>query len=495
MSTARRGATQVFGRLWNLANNALTILGAILTTISGLLIVTFLLVEMAGGIRNPYIAGFAYLLLPAIFVVGLVLIPVGMWRRHRKLLAAGATEGELDAYPKLDFNNPQLRKIATYIIVLTAVNAVILGASSYWGIEHMESVAFCGTTCHTVMQPEYTAYQQSAHSRVACVQCHIGPGASWFVRSKLDGLRQVWKTAVNTFHRPVGTPLRTLRPARETCEACHWPAKHYGDKLHAFARFAPDEANTATYNVMLIRTGGGTLDIGGHGGIHWWHIYSDNRIRYLQADERRQQMRWVELRTAKGEVTTFVRSGMQAPSDAELAQARVMDCIDCHNRPTHYFEVPRKAIDGVLERFPELRALPYLKREAQKAVTATYPTHEAGVAGVREALLAFYRTSYPELVKEKGALVERAAAAAAEVFARSTFPEMHTDWRTHPNNIGHPDPSGEHDDGFPGCFRCHDGEMSAAGGGRAIPGDCDTCHAFLVQDSPEQPDLTKLALK
>lgn len=495
MTTTRRSATQVLGRLWNLANNFLTIVGSALTTIAGLLIVTFVVVELAGGIRNPYIAGLAYLVLPVFFVAGLALMPVGMWRRRRKLLAGGATEGELDTYPKLDFNDPHLRRVATVLIVLTAANVVILGAASYWGVEHMETVSFCGTTCHTVMQPEHTAYQESAHSRVACVQCHIGPGASWFVRSKVDGLRQVWKTVWNTYHRPIKTPLETLRPARETCEACHWPAKHYGDKLRTFARFAEDEANTPSYTVMLIRTGGGTLDLGGQGGIHWWHIYSDNRILYLPADERRQQMRWVELRTAKGEVTTYLRSGAQPPSPSDLAETRVMDCIDCHNRPTHYFATPRKAVDGVLERFAELRGLPFFKRESLKAMSASYPSHATGVTGVRDALLTFYRSSYPEVARSQAALVERGANAVAEAYARSTFAEMRTDWRTHPSNIGHPDPSGEHEDGFPGCFRCHDGEMAASKTSRTIVSDCDTCHAFLVQDAPEQPDLTKLALQ
>lgn len=485
MSSLPRSATRTFGRLWNYANNFWTIVGAILTTISALLLLTFALVEAVGGIRNPYIAGFAYLVLPAFFVLGLVLIPFGMWRRRRRLLRSGATAWELDAFPKLDFNDPQLRKVATIVIVLTAINGVILGAASYMGIEHMETVEFCGTSCHSVMHPEHTAYQNSAHSRVACVQCHIGPGASWFVRSKLDGLRQVWHTAMNTYHRPILTPLRTLRPARETCEACHWPAMHYGDKLRSFARFAEDETSTPAYSVMLIRTGGGALDAGRHGGIHWWHIYSDNRIRYLAADERRESISWAELRTADGKVTTFVRNGTEAPTPAEIeGGARVMDCIDCHNRPSHYYAPPAKAVDAILERHEELRTLPFFKREALKALTAPYPTHAAGVAGVRDALVAQYRSA--EEAPERVALVARAADAVAAVYDRSFFPEMKTDWSTHPSHIGHDD--------FPGCFRCHDGEMQAAGGDRTITGECETCHAFLVQEAALKPDLARLAV-
>jgi hypothetical protein len=485
MSSLPRSATRTFGRLWNYANNFWTIVGAVLTTVSALLLLTFALVEAVGGIRNPYVAGFAYLILPAFFVLGLVLIPFGMWRRRRRLLRSGATAWELDAFPKLDFNDPQLRKVATIFIALTAINGVILGAASYMGIEHMETVEFCGTTCHKVMHPEHTAYQNSAHSRVACVQCHIGPGASWFVRSKLDGLRQVWHTAMNTYSRPILTPLRTLRPARETCEACHWPAMHYGDKLRSFARFAEDEASTPAYSAMLIRTGGGALDAGRHGGIHWWHIYSDNRIRYLAADERRESISWAELRTADGKVTTFVRTGTEAPQPAKIeGGARVMDCIDCHNRPSHYYPPPAKAVDAVLERHEDFRTLPFFKREALKALTAPYPTHAAGVAGVRGTLVAQYRTA--EAAPERAALIARAADAVAAIYDRSFFPEMKTDWSTHPSHIGHDD--------FPGCFRCHDGEMKATGEDRAITGECETCHAFLVQDAAQKPDLARLAV-
>ncbi|NLH11627.1 MAG: cytochrome C [Holophagae bacterium] len=485
MTVGTHGKKPLWGRLWNYANNLLTVLGTLLTTISGVLILTLAVVELAGGIRNPYVAGFAYLILPPAFILGLLLIPLGMWRRRRRLLRTGATEGELDTYPRLDFNDPHLRKVASVIIALTVANGIIVGSASYLGIEHMETVEFCGETCHSVMHPEHIAYQNSAHSRVACVQCHIGPGASWFVRSKLDGLRQVWHTALNTYHRPILTPLRTLRPARETCEACHWPAMHHGDKLRAFARFAEDEASTPSYSVMLIRTGGGTLDAGRHGGIHWWHIYSDNRIRYLAGDDRRTTMRWVELTTPDGKVSTFQREGSEPPSQAEIAsQARVMDCIDCHNRPSHRYQNPAKALDELCERNEVLRTLPFFKKEALAILTTPYPTHESGGRSVREAVRA--RWGGGGASPERAALVAKAAEGVGAIYDRTFFPEMKTDWQTHPNHIGHDD--------FPGCFRCHDGEMNAADGSRAITGECENCHVFLVEESPTKPDLATLTL-
>ncbi len=480
-----RGLRALLGQAFNYANNPVSITGIVITTVSGLSIVTFLLIELSGGFHNPYIGIFAYVILPAVFLAGLLVIPVGMWLRRRRLVAEGVSAEERRRFPRLDFNSPQLRRLATLVLALTGVNAVIFGLSSFLAVEHMESVEFCGTTCHTVMQPEYTAYQQSPHSRVTCVQCHIGPGASWFIRSKIDGLRQVWRTMRDTYERPVETPLLTLRPARETCEQCHWPEKHYGDKIHVFARFDDDEANTPSYTAMLFKTGGGTLDTGRHGGIHWWHIFSDNKIRFV-TDEKRNDVSWVELTTPDGEVRTYTREDDELPPSQEIeARARVMDCIDCHNRPTHLMEVPGKALDEILEYRPELVALPFFKREALAAVESDgYPTHVEGVNAVREAVRGFYQESYPEVWRDRKQVVESGADAASRVYARSFFPEMETNWETHPNHIGHED--------FTGCFRCHDEELATADGEHVISLDCEKCHAFLVDGSDTLPDLAAL---
>jgi len=474
-----------FGRLFNYANNAITIAGIVLTTLSALLIVIFMVVELTGGLHNPYAGIFAYVALPTLFVLGLIEIPIGMWRRRKKLIRGGTTEEEMSRFPRLDFNDPKLRRFGLIVLSMTALNAVILGATSFMAVEKMETVEFCGEACHTVMQPEFTAYQESPHSRVACVECHIGPGASWFVKSKLDGLRQVWHTMAGSYHKPIGTPLQNLRPARETCEQCHWPTKHHGDKLRIFARFDDDEENTASYTAMLLKTGGGSLDMGTHGGIHWWHIYSDNKIRFVTNDERREEIVWVELTTPDGEVRTYTREDDEVPAAEALeSEARVMDCIDCHNRPTHLFQTPSKAFDSVLEARNELMSLPYFKKQALEAVNRDYASHSEGVAAVREAILGFYQAEYGEIWSGQQALVETAAEEAAQVFGRGFFPEMDTDWESHPNHIGHDD--------FPGCWRCHDDEMATPDGEHVIPSDCENCHVFLVEDSSERPDMAKL---
>lgn len=472
----------ISGRFFRYANNSLTIAGFIITTSSALAILVFLFADLSSGFHNPYLGIFAYVILPVFFFLGLVLFPVGMWLRFRKFQKLGI---DPTGYPKLDFNESQFRRAGLLILALTCVNLLILGVSSYMAVEKMDTVEFCGTTCHTVMQPEFTAYQNSPHSRVRCVQCHIGPGASWFVRSKIDGLRQVWKTALGSYHRPIETPVHNLRPARETCEQCHWPEKHHGDKLKVFATFAEDQSNTPSYTAMILKTGGGELDVGRHGGIHWWHIYSDNRIRYYSSDEQRQDIIWVELKTPDGELRSYSRPGRELPSEAALQNgARVMDCIDCHNRPTHLFKNPDRALDELLENHPEYQDLPFFKKTALAAVSAGFETRDDGIQGVRQAILDYYRNSNPDLLKAREKAISEAAGLVAEVYGRSNFPEMKTNWETHPLNIGHQD--------FPGCWRCHDDEMKIPDGTHTIPQDCDTCHVFLTEDSREPPDFESL---
>jgi hypothetical protein len=472
------------GRFFNYANNPITIAGAVFAVLSAVLLITVVSINMMGGHLGPYSGIMAFMILPGVFVGGLVVIPVGIWLRRRKLLAAHVSAEEMNLFPKLDFNDEHLRKGVLIFLGLTIANAVIFATVTYMGVEFMESPRFCGTVCHTVMRPEFTAYQGSPHSRVACVQCHIGPGASWFVKAKVDGLRQVIATTLNTFSRPIHSPITNLRPARQTCEACHWPSKHIGDKLYSFVRYSDDEANTPHYNAMLVKTGGGDLDTGRHGGIHWWHIYSDNKIRYIQGDERRLSIAWVELTTPQGEVRTYTRKGDKTLTPEQVANARTMDCIDCHNRPTHLFQFPSKAVDDTIERRPDLQKLPFYKREAFKAISAKHTTHDGGMQEVKKAILDFYAASYPSAPKD---VVAKGADSAAEVFGKISFPEMNTNWETHPSHIGHPDPNT--DDGFPGCWRCHDDKLTTADGKHTIPQDCDNCHTFLVEDSPKPPSF------
>src|SRR6185295_494141 len=244
-----------------LSNNWISLLGVIVVTSATILWLFWLPTTWRGQADNPYLGIVIYLLLPGVFFSGLILIPLGIvWQRRRK-----RASGELpESFPPLSFRNPEVRRLTTFVGVTTFANIVIASQLTYSAVNYMESVSFCGQTCHTVMKPEFTAYQNSPHSRVECTKCHIGPGAGWFVRSKLSGARQLLAVAFKTYDRPIPTPVRNLRPARETCEGCHWPQVFGGNRLKVISKFADDEKNTATKTVLFLHIGGG----GGTEGIH-----------------------------------------------------------------------------------------------------------------------------------------------------------------------------------------------------------------------------------
>ena len=181
---------------------------------------------------------------------------------------------------------------------------MVSAAGSYKAYEFTESGSFCGQLCHTVMSPEYTAYQLSPHARVACAECHVGAGATWFVKSKLSGSRQVFAAVFNTFPRPIPTPVHNLRPAQETCEQCHWPKKFYGGQLKVFTHYANDEKNTMRQVRMMIKTGGGDPATGAPEGIHW-HMNIGNKIDYVAADEKRQVIPYIHVEDLQGRVTEY----------------------------------------------------------------------------------------------------------------------------------------------------------------------------------------------
>jgi len=467
-----------------LGRNRLTAFGAILTTSSALTLVMFWFYEeFRGGHRvHPYAGILLFLTLPGLFLLGLVLMPAGGWLRWAELKRAGELPTE---YPVVNFADPLLQRTAVVVMALTAVNIVIMGVAGYKGLEFMDSQAFCGQTCHTVMQPEFAAYQNSPHSRVSCVDCHIGPGASWFVKSKISGLRQVWAVTFKTYSRPIPSPVRELRPARETCEQCHWPQRFSGDKFVVRRRYRDDEKNTQQTTVLVLKLGGRSAS--GGVGIHGRHIDEMARISYVATDERRQVIPHVAYRQDDGSIVDFNSNDVKVtPADLAKGEDRRMDCVDCHNRPTHAFELPDRAVDRRIERGLVSRDLPFVKKKSVELLKASYASQADAIQKIPAALVEYYRSQYPEVYKEHRVAVEAAGAALVEVYARNVFPDMKITWGTHPNNIGHED--------FLGCFRCHDGNHVAASG-KSIASDCDSCHNILAQDETNPKVLADLGIQ
>ena len=466
-----------------LGQNPLTILGAILTTSSALTLVAFWIFElMQARPIHPYAGILFYMVLPGIFVLGLVLMPVGLLLRRRALRRAGQLPGE---YPKIDFRHPVLRRAATLVAVATGLNFLILGTASYLGVEYMDSTQFCGQTCHTVMEPEYAAYRDSPHSRVDCVECHIGTGAPWFVRAKISGVRQVFAVSLKTYSTPIPSPVKHLRPARETCERCHWPQRFVGDKLLVRPKFAEDAANTKSEDVLLLKVGGRTFQ--GGVGIHGRHLDHASRVSYIATDARRQVIPVVTYIDDSGKTVQYVATDVKTtPEQLALGEHRTMDCMDCHNRPAHTFEMPDRAVDRALAEGRISPDLPFVKKQAIELLKKPWPDRETAAAKIPESLDAYYRTTYPDVYRTHRAQVETAGDQARQIYLKNVYPAMKISWGTYPNNLGHED--------FLGCFRCHDGNHQS-NDGKVITQDCDACHAVLAQDESNPKILAELGMK
>jgi NapC/NirT cytochrome c family, N-terminal region len=462
-----------------LANNRLSILGIALTTSSAITLVgSWFLDIVTGAPFHPYSGIIFFLILPAIFVLGLLLIPIGIFHRRWRLGPGG--EARVN-WPTFDLRRPLMRRVLGWVAGLTAINILLLGIASYRGVEYMDSANFCGQTCHTVMQPEFTAYQNSPHQRVACVACHIGPGADWFARSKVSGLRQVVAVVFHNYDRPIPVPVEQLRPARETCEQCHWPQMFTGDKLVIRTKYSDDEKNTPMTTVLLLKIGGYTGQ--GTVGIHGRHLDVQSRIQYV-ATNHRQTIPSVTYVDDSGKAVQFTSSAADVtPESMRTAERRTMDCVDCHNRPSHAFQLPEEAVDQALSEGRISRALPFIKKEAVEFLKAHYADRQAASREIAANLDEFYRKQYPDVVRDRRTDLEQAISQVQAIYARNVFPDMNVTWGTYPNNLGHTD--------FPGCFRCHDGNHTAADG-RVITNDCSACHTLLAVDDPNPKILSDL---
>jgi NapC/NirT cytochrome c family, N-terminal region len=437
----------------------LSLAGVALTTVSALLFLILFALDLLGLINSPYIGLLIYVALPAAFALGLIAIPLGNWRR-------GHADADASLWPVFDFNSPRTRKTMTIVAFATLANIVVISMASYGAVHYTETPQFCGQVCHTVMHPEFTAYQDGPHARVACVDCHVGEGAASFARAKLAGVRQLVHVVTGRYPRPVPEPARSLRPARETCERCHWPEKFHGDKTRRVYEYAEDEANTESVTTLQVHVGGGSQRLGIAAGIHW-HMNIANEVEYIATDDKRQTIPWVRIKDRFGAVREYVVAGV-TPEQLAKGERRRMDCMDCHNRPSHVISMtPERAVNDVLARGDMSKTLPFIRREAVKAIKASYTNQTAAAQGVSRSLSEFYRSEKPDVYASRRADVDKAVQITTAIYLRNVFPEMNVLFGTYSNNIGHID--------SPGCFRCHDDDHKSKEG-KAIGQDCETCH-------------------
>jgi NapC/NirT cytochrome c family, N-terminal region len=469
-----------------LAYNWVSLAGAVIALVAGFIIAFLLVINAITPIRNVYVGIILYMVLPIALIGGLLIIPAGMyaqWRREQK-------QGKITylKWPSIDLNNRRQRNAAMTFILGTAAFILISAVGIYQAYHYTDSVRFCGLTCHSVMAPEYTTYQDSPHARVACVACHIGPGVGWYAKSKLAGLYQVYAVLADVYPRPIPQPISNLRPARETCEQCHWPRQFFGAQQRRFNHYLYDKANTYWPINMLIKIGGGNPNVSGTRGIHW-HMNPWIQIEYIARDKKRQDIPWIRVTNRKtGEITVF--QDVSAPlskKDLSVARPRIMDCIDCHNHPSHAFHSPDYVIDRAIFSGDINRSVPDIKKVAVNALDRKYKSTWDAYSGIARAVTDFYLRNYPDLYSREQREIDGAIEAIQREFSKSIFPSMNVRWSEYPDNIGH----------FisRGCMRCHDGKHKSSDGLTVIPNDCRTCHVILSQGTQEPGRSEKLDLR
>ncbi|MBI1854087.1 MAG: NapC/NirT family cytochrome c [Planctomycetes bacterium] len=458
--------------------NVITLVGACLSLLSLTLILFLTALEAFSGHSKPYIGVVTFVILPVLFLMGAGLILGGAYRAHRRQL-----KGKPFAL-NVDLSTPRHRATAGVLGVGGGLFLTVSIFLSFQAYEYTDSPSFCGGTCHPVMEPEETAYQFSPHARVACAQCHIGPGAAWFVRSKLSGTYQVYATLFDKFPRPIPTPIENLRPAQETCEQCHWPKHFLSEKLQVHDYFLGNEANTRWSLHLLLKTGGGNIEVGPTSGIHW-HMNIGHKVEYVPIDRQRLVIPWVSSTNPEGQTVVY-RTTDASITDEQIAAApkRRMDCIDCHNRPAHIYRPPSLSVNVSMAVGWIDPQLPFVKSVSVRALRDNYTSKQEAQDGIRSTVEDFYRSYYPALATERASQIERTVKEVQRIYSRNFFPEMKVNWKTFPNHIGHLY--------SPGCFRCHDGKHQTAEG-KVLSKDCNVCHTILAQEITGSPQ--RLALE
>ncbi|MBS1261399.1 MAG: Cytochrome c-type protein NrfH [Calditrichaeota bacterium] len=460
--------------------NKISRTGVVLTTTAFFLFISFEALRLSGMLHNAYVGLISYLGIPIIFVIGLALIPFGWWRSTK---LTGRPFWDLFSR---EFSPEDItaRRVGARVIrvtaLLTLANFIFLGAVSSRTLHFMDEPHFCGTACHQVMDPEWTTYQQSPHAEVKCVECHVGEGLDALVNSKLNGAWQVISATFELYEKPIPTPVHTLRPARETCEECHWPQKFHGNTARSWTTFRQDSLNTPRYSTLLMKTGSG--GVGKPTGSHW-HIAEENTVRYASIDDERETMIWVEVKQDDGSWKRYMNTSIDGEEESGDEIVRVMDCVDCHNRATHIYEEPEKALDERMERGMISRDLPYIKKRALGALLGSYPDKPTALEQIDLHIRNFYQQEYPELLPEMADEIDEAVAVTQAIYDRNIHPEMSIDWGAYPSHLGH--------EQGPGCFRCHDFSMESKDGD-FIPMDCDLCHTIIADEDREPPTFLDL---
>lgn len=378
----------------------------------------------------------------------------------------------------IDLANPKHRRnlmLAVVTLFLVTTGFIFAGYKAY---EYTESSEFCGTVCHP-MGSQFTRFEISAHANVDCAKCHIGPGADFFVKSKIDGIRQVYAVLTHSYSRPIKSPVENLRPARETCETCHTPTSFRDNLVKTILRHDDDEANTPVQSTFILKMGGWKEKTGVAHGIHW-HISS--KVYYIAADRQRQVMTWIGVEQPDGSLKEYYSRDMLTLANTsfvdearEKGEVRLLDCIDCHNRAAHFIPPPEQVIDSAMADGLIPADLPFIRAKSVELLSVSYVSSEQALSAI-EGLNDFYRLSYPQVYRTRQPEVEAVVEHIKDLYLETNFPDMGLNWKTNPNNERHtPDL---------GCFRCHDGKhvLVDENGSQSetISVKCNLCHTVPI---------------
>ena len=457
-----------------------SLIGGIIISVLFPVLFVAVLLDMQGVVQNPYFGFLLYLVMGPIFVIGVLLVIGGT-------LFCGEKEdiGELTVeYFEEELKRPgrftRIRKLIFLTSLTTFITLIVVGITTYTGFHYTDTVSFCGQFCHTVMEPEYVTYTNSPHSQVSCVKCHIGASSEWFTKSKFSGARQLVAVMFDTYNRPIKTPITALRPERETCESCHRPEVFHGDKLYINDKFLPDEKNTHVQTVMVMKIGSGDYSGRRAQGIHW-HVSKNHKVSFV-ASEDHKEIYEVTLTNQNQQETVYRRKDIQQGFKTDGGYNNVMDCMDCHNRPTHVFLCADDALDQKMVTGAISEEIPFIKRQGLEALTRKYASQDTARRGIARELMDWYRQEYPEVVEQKEDLLKRAVMGVQLAYVENVYPRMNIEWKTYMSFTCHRENNG--------CFRCHNEEFETETG-KKITQDCDACHIILVEDEPAK-DISEI---
>lgn len=462
--------------LRTIARSRVALAGGVMVAVLVPLLLISGMTDLMGWVENPYFSLLLYLAISPLLIIAIIMIVIGLFltRSRQKEREALYSYEFLREHLTSPERYSQIRLTVYISTILVSLFLFFLGVVAHASHKYSASVEFCASFCHTVMAPASTTHHNSPHSRVSCVTCHTGRNTDGPAGVQLSGLRQLYRCLTDTYPKPLRTPVNRLRPSRRICEGCHWPEKFHGNRLHFTDTFLPDKANSHVQTALYVKIGSGGHFGGSAQGIHW-HISNQQRVFYVAADEERREISRVTLFKADGSSTTYYREGARQP--AAGGTERLMDCLDCHNRPTHFLLSPDRALDRKLLNGQIPAELPFIKREALAAITLEYRSAREAQQGIAARLRQWYTVSQPELTASRPALLTQAIRGAQQAYAENNFPDMKVNWSTYSNFIGHQ-----------GCFRCHDSSLRSSDG-KTISRDCTLCHIIPAENMPPEKVL------